>query len=149
MILVFTHETGIYAWYWYLRAILIFTHYTGIYVQCWYLHTILVFTCDTGIYVWYWYLYKVLVFMHNIVIYVRYWPVYACTYSWFRNFQVACLKQNTHVNKITNQSCYINAVAILLANSITWAFVFADNQPEKDSIDISNAVVDWSHVSMY
>ena len=31
------------------------------------------------------------------------------------DFQVACLKQNTHVNKITNQSCHIiNAVAISL-----------------------------------
>ena len=35
------------------------------------------------------------------------------------DFQVACLKQNTHVNKITNQSCHINAKAISLANSIT------------------------------
>ena len=50
------------------------------------------------------------------------------------DFQVACLNQNTHVNKITNQSCHINAAAISLANSITWVFIFADNQPEKDSI---------------
>ena len=32
-----------------------------------------------------------------------------CAYC---DFQVACLNQNTHVNKITNQSCHINAAAI-------------------------------------
>ena len=50
------------------------------------------------------------------------------------DFQVACLKQNTHVNETTNQSGHINAAAISLVNSITWVFVLADNYPEKDSI---------------
>ena len=37
----------------------------------------------------------------------------------YRDFQVAYLKQNIHANKITKQSCRINAAVILLANSIT------------------------------
>ena len=50
----------------------------------------------------------------------------------YHDSQVACLKQNTHINKMTNHSCHINAVAILLANFIMWVFVFMDNQPKKD-----------------
>ena len=59
----------------------------------------------------------------------------SCTWNCsYCDFQFACLKQNSHVNKVTNQGCHINAVAISLANFIMWVFVFADNQPEKDSI---------------
>ena len=59
--LVFTHNTGSYAPYWYLRATLVFMCDIGIYAPYWYLHMILVFTNDTGIYMRCWYLYKVLV----------------------------------------------------------------------------------------
>ena len=63
---VFMKLTGIYdhiAMY-----ILVFTHHTGIYKWYWYLHTILVFTNDTGIYAPYWYLRVILVFMHSTIV---------------------------------------------------------------------------------
>ena len=64
MILVFTHHTGIYVPYWYLRIILVFTHYTGIYIRI-----ILVFMFDTGIYAPCWYLSVMLIFVCHTSIY--------------------------------------------------------------------------------
>ena len=76
-ILVFTHYTGIYTPYWYLRAILVLTHHTGIYTLYWYLCTILVFTHDTGSYVRYRYLRAILIFMNDTGIYKWYWYLHA------------------------------------------------------------------------